>query len=43
VAVIALFVLVEKVAPGGPWVGRLASWALIGAGLVVLARALAGP
>jgi predicted metal-binding membrane protein len=43
VAVIALFVLVEKVAPGGPWVGRLVSWALIGAGLVVLARALAGP
>jgi predicted metal-binding membrane protein len=43
VAVIAAFVLVEKVAPGGPRAGRLLSWALIGAGLVVLARALSGP
>ena len=43
VAVIAAFILVEKVAPGGPRVGWLASWALIGTGLVVLARALGGP
>lgn len=39
VALIALFVLVEKVAPGGRLIGRLASWALIVAGLVVLGRA----
>jgi predicted metal-binding membrane protein len=43
VAVIAAFILVEKVAPGGPRVGWVASWALIGTGLVVLARALGGP
>jgi predicted metal-binding membrane protein len=42
VAVIAAFILVEKVVPGGPRVGWLASWALIGTGLVVLARALGG-
>jgi len=43
VAMIAAFVLVEKVAPGGPRVGRLASLALIGAGLAVLAQALGRP
>jgi predicted metal-binding membrane protein len=39
VAVITAFVLVEKVAPGGPRIGRAASWALIAAGLVVLGQA----
>ncbi len=36
VAAIAAFVLIEKAAPGGPWIGRLASAALIVAGLLVL-------
>ncbi len=39
VATIAAFVLLEKVAPGGRLIGRLASWALILAGLLVLGRA----
>jgi len=39
VAVIATFVLLEKVAPGGRLIGRAASWALIAAGLVVLGQA----
>lgn len=39
VAVIALFVLLEKVAPGGVVVGRVGSVALILAGVVMLGRA----
>jgi predicted metal-binding membrane protein len=39
VAAITAFVLVEKVAPGGPRIGRAASWALIAAGLVILGHA----
>jgi predicted metal-binding membrane protein len=39
VALIAVFVLVEKVVPGGPRVGRLLGAVLIVTGLVVLARA----
>jgi predicted metal-binding membrane protein len=38
VAAITVFVLVEKVAPGGRLVGRAGSVALVGGGLVVLAR-----
>jgi predicted metal-binding membrane protein len=40
VAAIAAFVLVEKVAPAGRRVGRLASWGLIAAGLAVLGQAI---
>jgi predicted metal-binding membrane protein len=36
VAVIAVFVLVEKMLPAGPWVGRLAGAALVVAGLAVI-------
>jgi predicted metal-binding membrane protein len=36
VAVIAVFVLVEKVGPAGPWVGRLAGLALVVTGVVVM-------
>jgi predicted metal-binding membrane protein len=36
VALIAVFVLVEKVVPGGPWVGRLAGLALVVVGVVVM-------
>jgi len=39
VAAIAAFVLVEKVAPAGHLVGRVASWGLIAAGLAVLGQA----
>jgi predicted metal-binding membrane protein len=41
VAAIAAFVFVEKVAPGGVLVGRVGSLALIGAGMLMLGRALA--
>jgi predicted metal-binding membrane protein len=45
VAVIAAFVLVEKVAPAGVLVGRVAGVALIAAGLALVGRAagLGGP
>lgn len=36
VAVIAVFVLVEKTVRGGPWAGRLAGGALVVAGLIVI-------
>jgi predicted metal-binding membrane protein len=39
VAVIAFFVLLEKTAPGGRLIGRLASVGLIAAGIAVLGRA----
>jgi predicted metal-binding membrane protein len=38
VATIALFILVEKVAPGGPMVGRLTGAVLVAGGIVLLAR-----
>ncbi|GIX48587.1 MAG: metal-binding protein [Candidatus Tectimicrobiota bacterium] len=41
VAAITAFVLVEKVAPRGDWVGRLAGSSLVAAGLVLLGQALA--
>jgi predicted metal-binding membrane protein len=42
VAIIGIAVLVEKVAPHGDVVGRLAGIALIAAGLFVMSRALVG-
>jgi predicted metal-binding membrane protein len=41
IAVIAAFVLTEKVAPAGPWVSRAAGLLLIGLGMWVAAGALA--
>ena len=38
VAAIALFVLVEKLAPGGPLLGRVTSALLVAAGLVLLTQ-----
>ncbi len=40
VAIIAAFVLVEKVAPAGPWVGRAAGLLLVGWGVWMAAGAL---
>jgi predicted metal-binding membrane protein len=40
VAAIAAYVLVEKLAPGGLWVGRAAGLAMAGFGVVLLARGL---
>ena len=42
VAVIAAFVLVEKVVPAGEWVSRIAGLLLIGWGVWVLAGTLIG-
>jgi predicted metal-binding membrane protein len=39
VAAITVFILVEKVAPGGEWVGRIAGALLVVAGLVMLSQA----
>ena len=36
VAAIALFVLVEKLAPGGEWLGRIGGGAMIAAGVYML-------
>ncbi|MFQ5914757.1 MAG: DUF2182 domain-containing protein [Nitrospinota bacterium] len=41
VATIAIFVLLEKVAPGGEWVGRAAGGLLVGWGLWMVSAALA--
>jgi predicted metal-binding membrane protein len=41
VAAIAIFVLVEKVAPAGPWLSRVTGLLLAGGGAWVVARALA--
>jgi len=38
VAAIAAFVLLEKVGPGGVWIGRVAAVAMIAGGIVVAAR-----
>ena len=38
VAAISVYVLVEKVAPQGPWLGRVAGLALIAAGALMIAR-----
>jgi predicted metal-binding membrane protein len=38
VAAIAFLVLVEKVAPGGDLIGRIAGAALLGAGIALIVR-----
>jgi predicted metal-binding membrane protein len=38
VAVLTLFILAEKAGPRGPWVARAGGVAMIGLGVVVLAR-----
>jgi len=40
VAAIAAFILVEKVTPAGPWLGRITGLLLAGGGIWVIARAL---